>query len=121
MADPEIVLLLADIDHGRDDRVGFYHLDGRPFTLEELALLAQASPADEEAARRYSRAAAELKLVEAESRLADLLRLRKLVVPYFDRLRDGATLPEVREVMTAADAAEYDAILARRTLGGRFV
>jgi hypothetical protein len=85
------------------------HNDGRPFTEQEAARAGEAGRAELEAVVRYYETAKNYHAAAA----SDLDALAALTEPYFIQLDLGATLADVRAIMTPQAAAQLDELLSR--------
>ncbi|WFE44276.1 DUF4326 domain-containing protein [Verrucosispora sp. WMMD1129] len=85
------------------------HRDGRPFSDAEHDLVSRATMAELQAARDHSAKLAEH--AREQHALAD--ELATLTRPYFDRFGDGATLGDLRPLMTPDDRGRFDDIVSR--------
>lgn len=85
------------------------HDDGRLFTAEEHQLVGQATRAEMQAVRDLAAKEAEYHRAQA----AALGELAGLLAPYYARFGDGATVGELRQLMTPEDRARLDDITSR--------
>lgn len=88
------------------------HGDGRLFTAEEHQLVGKATRAELQAVRDYWAKAAEYHSVQHTA----LGELTALLRPYFERFGSGATVGELRPLMTPEDRTRLDDIASR--IGG---
>ncbi|MGW2468033.1 hypothetical protein [Streptomyces bauhiniae] len=106
-ARPEIVVLLCDTDVERQRETSkWYHLDGRPFTKDELSLLRKATRAEFEEIRTQLKRYWDYRRTMEEAPDA----LDQFLAPFWERLAEKK-LGNAVELMSEDERAELDRLL----------
>lgn len=108
----DIVDLILDCDEFTPETYAagqLRHADGRPFTDDEHHLIGQATRAELLAVRDLAAKAAD----HAREQEAAYRDLYDLVEPYATRCGPGATIQQMRALMTPEDQARLDDIASR--------